>query len=60
MKTGDIVKCNHWVHEGKKGIIVDIQDGVYCQGVYVLLECGSLKLIRMSNLEMVNEIRGSS
>ena len=57
MKVGDLVKCNHWIHEGKKGIIVDVQDVVHCQGAYVLLECGSLKLIRMSNLEIVNESR---
>jgi|SaaInlV_100m_DNA_2_1039680.scaffolds.fasta_scaffold138759_2 hypothetical protein len=55
MNAGDLVKCNYWVHEGKAGIIVKVQDAIYCQGVYVLLECGSLKLVRIENLEILSE-----
>ena len=55
MNAGDLVKCNHWIHMGKTGIIVKVQDTTYCQGVYVLLECGSLKLIRIENLEIISE-----
>lgn len=56
MKKGDIVKCNHWIHEGKKGLIIQVQSELsYCIGAYVLLECGLLKLIRLENLELVCE-----
>ena len=58
MKNGDLVKCNHWIHNGKKGIVVKVQEELeYCIGAYVLLECGSLKLIRIENLEMIDESR---
>ena len=55
MKKGDLVKCNHWMNGGKKGIVVSVQDGDYCIGAWILLECGSLKLIRIENLELINE-----
>ncbi len=54
MKKGDLVKCNHWIHYGKRGIIVQVQDGDYCIGAWVMLECGSLKLIRIENLELLD------
>ena len=57
MKVGDLVKCNHWLNEGKKGIITYVQSGDHCIGAYVLLECGSLKLIRFENLEVINADR---
>jgi len=55
MKKGDLVKCNHWMNGGKKGIVVSVQEGDYCIGAWILLECGSLKLIRIENLELINE-----
>ncbi len=57
MKVGDLVKCNHWLNEGKKGIITYVQSGDHCIGAFVLLECGSLKLIRFENLEVINADR---
>jgi len=53
VKVGDLVKCNFWVYDGQKGIIVDIQKVDYCRGAYVLLETGRVKLVRLENLEIV-------
>ena len=57
MKVGDLVKCDYWVHDGKSGIVVGVQPGSWCVGAYVLLECGFLKLVRIENLEIINEGR---
>ena len=57
MTNGDIVKCNWWVHNGKRGIVVEVQSGDYCVGAYVLLECGSIKLISSRYLELIYESR---
>jgi len=53
MKVGDLVKCNFWVYDGQTGIVVSIQKVDYCQGAYVLLEAGKVKLVRLENLEVV-------
>jgi len=57
MTSGDIVKCNWWVHDGKRGIVVEVQAGNYCVGAYVLLECGTIELVSTRNLELINESR---
>ena len=54
MKTGDLVKCNWWVHMGKVGIIVKVQDVHHCRGAYILLSSGQLKLIKVEHLETLN------
>ena len=54
MKVGDMVACDEWVHGGKKGIILEIQDTEYCQGAYILLNIG-IKLIRLENLRKLHD-----
>ena len=52
MNIGDLVKCNKWVYDGRRGIIINIQKADYCMGAYVLLDIG-VKLIRLENLEEI-------
>ena len=54
MKTGDLVRCDPWVYEGKYGVVLDVQDTEYCQGAFILLAGGTVKLIRIENLKVVN------
>ena len=53
MQVGDLVKCNKWVYDGRRGIIINIQKVDYCQGAYVLLEDIGVKLIRLENLKVI-------
>ena len=55
MKTGDIVKCDSWVHHGVIGVIISVQDGPYCIGAYVLLDKGVM-LIRLDNLNLIQSV----
>ena len=55
MKQGDLVECNKWVHDGKLGIVVEVQNTKYMAGAYVLLDIG-IKLISIQNLEVVSEV----
>ena len=56
MKAGDLVKCDPWVHEGKTGIIVEVQGVTYCVSAHVLFDVG-IKLVRLENLRRINERR---
>ena len=56
MKVGDLVKADDWVHGGKTGIVIKVQDRIYCRGAYILLNSG-IKLIRVENLRMISESR---
>ena len=52
MEKGDLVQCDDWVHNGRFGIIVEIQPERRCRGAYILLDIG-IKLIRIENFRMV-------
>lgn len=56
MQVGNLVKCNNWVYNGRTGVVLEVQDIEYCVGAYVLLDIG-IKLIRLANLEVINENR---
>ena len=56
MKVGDLVKADNWVQDGKTGIIISIQDVVYCIGAWVIMDDG-IHLIRIENLAVINESR---
>ena len=56
MITGDLVKCNNWVYSGRTGVVLEVQSTDYCAGAYIFLNIG-IKLIRLENLEVVNENR---
>ena len=49
MKTGDLVKCDAWVHGGSYGVVIKVQEGKYCRAAFILLDTG-VKLIRLGNL----------
>ena len=55
MKSGDIVKCNDWVHGGHYGLVVQVQEIDYCRGAYILFSTG-VALIRIENLEVISEV----
>jgi hypothetical protein len=46
------VKWDDWVHDGRTGIILEVQGIRYCIGAYVLLDVG-IKLIRLDNLKLI-------
>ena len=52
MKTGDVVKCDSWVHNGAIGVIIKVQQVPTCVGAYVILDTG-VKLIRLDNLKLI-------
>ena len=52
MKSGDLVKCDEWVYNGKTGVIIRVQSGDHCVGAYVLVD-NSIKLVRLENLHLL-------
>ena len=57
MEVGDLVKCNQWhpkPHDGRIGIVTEIQDVVYCVAAYVLMTDGRVEIVRVENLEVIN------
>lgn len=59
MQAGDLVRVDKWVAGGPIGTIIEMQSGAPagCAGAWVLLENGSLRLIRIGNLKVVYEDR---
>ena len=58
MKVGDLVQTDDygmWTG-GRIGIVVKIQDAVYCRSAFVLMDIG-IHLVRVANLRMISEAR---
>lgn len=56
MKVGDLVKTDPWLPEcGKIGIVIDLQNIIYCKGAYVFFKETGIKLFRIENLEVISE-----
>jgi len=54
MKIGDLVKTDPWLPEcGKIGIVIDLQNTVYCKGAYVFFKETGIKLFRVENLQVI-------
>jgi len=58
MKVGDLVQTDDygmWTG-GRIGIVVKIQDAVYCRGAFVFMDIG-VHLVRVTNLRVISETR---
>ena len=55
MKVGDLVQVDKWISGGPVGTIIEKQPGAPagCAGAWVLLDNGSLRLIRLENLRLI-------
>ena len=59
MKKGDLVTVDDYLQYvgGKHGIVLEVQSGKHCIGVYVLFADVGVKLVSIENLKVTNESR---
>ncbi len=55
MKEGDLVKCDDWIHDGRYGIVIDVDAGDYCVSASILMSSKGVQRVAVENLRVINE-----